>query len=573
MKKITRLIILSFFFFVGKMSFAQTVVVPNSLEGTTSTGSFLGPLANSARTYQLLLHEDQLTALQGQQLTGIAFRSLASISSTWPDIEAIYESYEIYLSPSVDPLDRSLTFSENIAGPQVQVRSGSLTIAPGSYPAGGTTSFGPTINFDSSYSYTGGHLLVEIKHTGSNTTSRSVEALTTTNPLYWVVASACWASGTTATGGMNGNAAVIQFSYTTGDTIAVTDITVSTEDDLPAEINTLGGTLQLLAEITPSNATNQNVIWSVESGNDIASVNSNGLVTALYNGVATIRATSAENGTIYDEIQVLVEYEISVTNIEVFTQDVLPAEITTLGGTLQLIAEITPSDATNQEVIWSVESGSEIASVDQNGLVTALANGIATIRATSSENDMLYDEIDVTVNYAIPVTVIEVYTQDEVPAEINTIGGTLQLIAEIFPADATNQEIIWVVVLGEELASVDQNGLVTALDNGFVVIRAIWAEDDAIYGEIGVTINTLSVENIVASSLKYYPNPVVDRFHLEAEQIISEVNVYNMLGQKVLDVEMNSSQGNIDFSSIPKGNYIIKVVVDGLPKIFNIIKN
>ena len=50
-----------------------------------------------------------------------------------------------------------------------------------------------------------------------------------------------------------------------------------------------------------------------------------------------------------------------------------------LGSTFQLVATINPNNATNKQVNWIIESGDEVVSVDENGLVTALAVGYATI--------------------------------------------------------------------------------------------------------------------------------------------------------------------------------------------------
>src|SRR5690606_7133925 len=93
----------------------------------------------------------------------------------------------------------------------------------------------------------------------------------------------------------------------------------------------------------------------------------------------------------------VIEGAIGITTVEVTTQDNIPAEITTENGTLQLVATVTPSDV-SQAVTWSVEEGTEFVSVDENGLVTAIANGTATVRATSVEDETKYGEIEVVVN-------------------------------------------------------------------------------------------------------------------------------------------------------------------------------
>lgn len=193
---------------------ASQHVVPGAYESTPGTGVFLGPLTNSARTYQMLIHESLLTDLVGLQLTGMSFRLPPSATDPWPTAaDARYDDYDVYLSGSVAPSMRSLVFEENVAGPRVQVRDGALNIGLGTHPSGGSPNdFGPAIDFnDSAYVYTGGHLLVEIRHTGSDSTSRAVDALTTSASGYGSLFSAAWQSGAGATSGLQGNFAIVQF--------------------------------------------------------------------------------------------------------------------------------------------------------------------------------------------------------------------------------------------------------------------------------------------------------------------------------------------------------------------------
>lgn len=188
-------------------------VVPSNYENAPGTGVFIGPLANTARTYQLLMHESLLTSLVGLELTGMTFRLPPSATAPWPGSDAFFSNYDIYLSGSVDPSARSLTFEQNIVGPQTQVRSGSLLVGANDFPSGVTPNdFGPAIGFDSGYVYTGGNLLVEIRHTGNTSTSRNVDALITSTPGYGSLFSAAWQSGYEATTGLQGNFSIIQFT-------------------------------------------------------------------------------------------------------------------------------------------------------------------------------------------------------------------------------------------------------------------------------------------------------------------------------------------------------------------------
>lgn len=189
--------------------------VPNAFQNAAGGGTFLGPLANTARTYQLLIHSSQLTAHQGRTITSLSYRLLPSASSPWPASSITFNNYDIRLSGSVDPSARSLTFANNVVGSQSLVRSGSLTMAAGSHPSGGNpNAFGSSINFQSGYAYSGGNLLVEIRHDGFTGTSASVDSVLATNTAagYGTLFSAAWGSGIGATSGNQGNFSVIQLT-------------------------------------------------------------------------------------------------------------------------------------------------------------------------------------------------------------------------------------------------------------------------------------------------------------------------------------------------------------------------
>ena len=187
-------------------------VIPGAYENAPGTSSFVGPMATGERTYQMLIHESLLTDLIGRELTGIAWRLPASASGPWPGSDLSYSDYSIYLSGSVAPADRSLTFAENVVGAQTQVRSGGLSVDAGSYGSGGSpNSFGPSVGFDN-WVYGGGHLLVEIRHSGNGVASRAMDALSTSTAGYGELFSAAWASSSSATSGLQGNFTIFEFT-------------------------------------------------------------------------------------------------------------------------------------------------------------------------------------------------------------------------------------------------------------------------------------------------------------------------------------------------------------------------
>lgn len=149
--------------------------------------------------------------------------------------------------------------------------------------------------------------------------------------------------------------------------IAVTKVTLS---ETTATM-TIGGELELTATIEPKNATNQRLTWS-SSDTGVATVDSNGKVTAKAAGTATITATAASGITAACEITVSDE----VIEVTAVTLDKTEATVK-VGKSLQLTATIEPSGATDQKLEWT-SSRSDIAIVT-DGRVTGVAPGKVTI--------------------------------------------------------------------------------------------------------------------------------------------------------------------------------------------------
>lgn len=77
------------------------------------------------------------------------------------------------------------------------------------------------------------------------------------------------------------------------------------------------------------------------------------------------------------------KYEAPVVEVATVTLDKTKAELTEAGATVQLTATVAPENATDKAITWT-SSDEKVATVDANGLVTAVANGTATITATAA---------------------------------------------------------------------------------------------------------------------------------------------------------------------------------------------
>lgn len=75
-------------------------------------------------------------------------------------------------------------------------------------------------------------------------------------------------------------------------------------------------------------------------------------------------------------------------------------EVTTIdqeNGTLQLIASVSPVNATNQSVTWSLSKNTSIATISSTGLLTANSDGVVTVRATAKDGSGIYGEVAITI--------------------------------------------------------------------------------------------------------------------------------------------------------------------------------
>ncbi|MBX3375802.1 MAG: hypothetical protein KF678_02210 [Phycisphaeraceae bacterium] len=110
-----------------------------------------------------------------------------------------------------------MTFASNVVGPQSLVRSGPLIIPAGSLTAGSSPNvFGFTVSFNEPYFYSGGNLLVELRHTGSDAGIQTVDALSTTTTGYLTDFAACWSPVSNGLSGGPVNFAIIEFESSLG---------------------------------------------------------------------------------------------------------------------------------------------------------------------------------------------------------------------------------------------------------------------------------------------------------------------------------------------------------------------
>lgn len=221
-----------------------------------------------------------------------------------------------------------------------------------------------------------------------------------------------------------------------------------------------GGTLQLEVTFEPTDATDKTITWTT-SDESVATVDADGLVTTLKPGNAIITATAGNGEEDECEITVVPVPTVEITAISLnHTEATLYPE-----DTLQLVVSYDPENATDKTITWS-SSNTEVATVDENGLVTAHTDGSTVIMAITVNG--INAECAVTVSKkAIPAEGIILSSE----VEELTVGDTVELTATVTPVDTTDPTIIW-TSSDEAVATVGEDGVVTAVGEGEATITA-----------------------------------------------------------------------------------------------------
>jgi len=86
---------------------------------------------------------------------------------------------------------------------------------------------------------------------------------------------------------------------------------------------------------------------------------------------------------------------------------------------------------------------------------------------------------------------------------------------------------------------------------------------EAALGHVVISGATAGTESYAKASTKIYPNPTTNILNIASESVIDNVAIYNVLGQQVINRNVNSSESTLDVSSLTDGIYIINTVING----------
>lgn len=205
--------------------------------------------------------------------------------------------------------------------------------------------------------------------------------------------------------------------------VAVTSVSVSpTSLDL-----TEGGTATLTASVLPANATDPSVSWS-SSNTGVATVGSRGEVRAVAAGKATITVTTTDGGKKAECVVTVSPAHIAVQSVAI-TPDALSIEKMQ---TATLAVTVLPENASNPSVVWS-SSDESVATVSQEGVISALETGTVVITASSADDGTKKAECKVEVVESTHVIRYRSYQNQ--PVTPSAYGGLGALVSNTFDGE------------------------------------------------------------------------------------------------------------------------------------------
>ena len=240
---------------------------------------------------------------------------------------------------------------------------------------------------------------------------------------------------------------------------------------------TINQNYRINATLTPQDAVNKLIVWFSDAEN-VATVSEDGVVSAISVGTATI---TAKCGEVSATCKVTVK-PILATSI-ILNKETLELVI---GENEALTATVKPENTTYKTIVWS-SSNEEVATVSEDGVVTAVSGGEVTITATCG---------DVSASCTVTVSPRLVESIDLNYSEWNgKPGESLLISATVSPDNATDKTLLW-SSSDTEVATVDEAGQVTVVSVGECIITVTAADGSDVSASSKITVSPRLVESI-----------------------------------------------------------------------------
>lgn len=272
-----------------------------------------------------------------------------------------------------------------------------------------------------------------------------------------------------------------------------TSVTGISLDPREFTLETIGSSFTIKPVISPEDASDLGVVWE-SADTKVVSVASDGTVTAIGPGTTTVTATT-NDGSFTSNCVVSVKSPAQHVSLDKTSLKLLEGE------SGKLTATVYPLNSTQKTLTW-VSDHPDVASVDNEGNVTARKAGAATVTVKVAEK----------VTAVCKVTVISRVTgisMSETTVELKP-GETHQLTATVLPQNASNAEVTWYSDK-ESVAKVSQSGLVSAVSTGEATIHVVTSDGGKMATclvKVGTPVKGITLS--ISSKTLYVGDPSLD---------------------------------------------------------------
>ena len=272
-----------------------------------------------------------------------------------------------------------------------------------------------------------------------------------------------------------------------------TSVTGISLDPREFTLETIGSSFTIKPVISPEDASDLGVVWE-SADTKVVSVASDGTVTAIGPGTTTVTATT-NDGSFTSNCVVSVKSPAQHVSLDKTSLKLLEGE------SGKLTATVYPLNSTQKTLTW-VSDHPDVASVDNEGNVTARKAGAATVTVKVAEK----------VTAVCKVTVISRVTgisMSETTVELKP-GEKHQLEATVLPQNASNAEVTWYSDK-ESVAIVSQLGLVSAVSTGEATIHVVTSDGGKMATclvKVGTPVKGITLS--ISSKTLYVGDPSLD---------------------------------------------------------------
>ena len=303
----------------------------------------------------------------------------------------------------------------------------------------------------------------------------------------------------------------------------------SAGDGLPVIVLAVKKNVQLQVNVLPKTTKNKKVELAVDN-EAVVRVKGN-TVSGLEPGETVLTITSVQDSS------VAIQYRIVVIQPVTRLTLTAPAKSVPIGGTMQLTPVYAPENATRQQVTW-VSANEQIATVDENGVVTGLKRGTARITATAADGSNIRANISVRVTQSA-----EEITLDKPELTID-VGRNAVVKATVLPKDTNNKKVVW-SSSDESIATVDKQGRIKAVALGDCEITCASEE-------IG-TVQAKAVVHVQQPVKKVTFSPAPAVYNDETAQLTWTIEPENASNPKLTFASSNEKILTVDENGVVTG--------------------